>query len=205
MSLMYGQRAKKVKNLTFQNRDVAGETDVEKLCLEVDALRQTLVERTRECEKLKDNDASVAEENETLRQKMNVLERINRMEIEQLETQLNEVIFGLQKELAETRLEFYRLQTILDDYRTEINRLKLKLLAGEDEKDKMAKMIQEMESEMFLKEEELLAVRDEIQKLKDSRQKAQDEIEGLHEKLENALQTNQASKVKFGVENDDLN
>ena len=45
MSLMYGQRAKKVKNITCQNQDLTGDSDLEKLNYEVKELRKRLMDR----------------------------------------------------------------------------------------------------------------------------------------------------------------
>jgi hypothetical protein len=45
MSLTYGQRAKKVRNVTCLNRDLTGDSDLEKLNHEVQELRKRLLER----------------------------------------------------------------------------------------------------------------------------------------------------------------
>ena len=67
MSLMYGQRAKKIKNITSINKDTDNESELEILHQEVVTLRQRLLMRTKEFEQIEAADASKTEENEHLK------------------------------------------------------------------------------------------------------------------------------------------
>lgn len=187
MSLMYGQRAKKIKNLTSQNKDVTNEEDLEKMYLELSQVREKLVERTREFQILKSREMHITEENNLLKQKMDVLSKINQMEIEKMENQLNDIILSQQGHLTETKLAYFQLQTEIDSYRMETNRLKIQLLSSEDEKESLSQSIQKMENEIFELQEEIVTHKEEIETLKKGREVLLKKLEETNVQTETQL------------------
>ncbi len=88
-----------------------GESDLEKLHLEIEELRRRLLDRTKEFERIREQGASTSEENKQLKQKLLLLSQLNQDEIKNLETQMNDVIHSQHSSLAEMRYSDFFLLT----------------------------------------------------------------------------------------------
>lgn len=139
MSLMYGQRAKKIKNITSINKDISGDSDLQQLYTEIEELRQRLIIRTKEFEMIKQQGATTVEENKQLKAKLELLSAINRKEISELESQMKEVIHSHNSELVEMTYKYASLQAGLEEYQKQIRDLKIELVHKEDEKEDLLK------------------------------------------------------------------
>eukprot|EP01119_Soliformovum_irregulare_P012481 TRINITY_DN3244_c4_g1_i2.p1 TRINITY_DN3244_c4_g1~~TRINITY_DN3244_c4_g1_i2.p1 ORF type:complete len:836 (-),score=234.38 TRINITY_DN3244_c4_g1_i2:7-2487(-) len=148
MSLMYGQRAKKIKNITFLNKDLENSSDIESLQQQLLLLRNSLISRTKEFEAIKRNDACKTEENQQLKEQLAVLSQITEAEIARLEMQLNDVIHGRNGELAQVSAQCSQLQRSMEAYRQEKRELQIKLHISQDEAQELKEKKEFAETEL---------------------------------------------------------
>jgi hypothetical protein len=179
MSLSYGQRAKKIRNMTSLNRDTNEESDVHKLYLEIEELRRRLVERTKQFEKLKQVDYLNEAENLKLRKQLDMIEKLNSEDITHLEHQMEDVIHSHTTKFMDMKFSYAQLREDVEAHKKRINELQLDLFREEDEKEKLAAHVKEYEQKMEFLESENQIYRDNNDRLSGELQKIQSEFKKI--------------------------
>lgn len=115
MTLMYATRAKRIRNFTAVNRDTNGGSGIHQVAEEIDALRQRLLQRTEEFDRLRDLHSSDAQENQVLRQRLTEIGADNETEKKEMETKVAQIIHNQAGAMAVQRRQVMDLQTRLTE------------------------------------------------------------------------------------------
>lgn len=192
---MYGQRAKKIKNIISLNRDVQGTSDLQQLYSEIDELKKRLMDRTKEFEMIKAVGVNTLEQNKLLKEKLDVLNKVNEEEIQNLEAQLEDVVHHQKTELYQVKLECMNLQSNLDVERKQQLELKLKLLREKDEREDLQGALHNSKEELAKVKEELTASNQEKAELEEQVKALTDKEKSLSSQLA-SLQNKYQEKEK---------
>jgi hypothetical protein len=115
ISLMYAARAKKVRNRSLVNRNVLGDTGIHNVSSEIERLKHSLEERTLEFDRLRQAQQQDAQENSSLKGRLQEMKYANDNEKRLLDQQVSQVIHSQAGQLASQREKISSLQTALQD------------------------------------------------------------------------------------------
>jgi chromosome segregation ATPase len=115
MTLMYASRAKRIRNFTAVNRATQGDSGIHQVSTEIQTLKQRLVQRTEEFDRLRDLHSNDAHENQMLRQRLEELGRANENEKKAMEIKVAHVIHNQAGQMALQQRQVTNLQVRLQD------------------------------------------------------------------------------------------
>jgi len=115
ISLMYASRAKKVRNHSSINRNATGDTGINAVSSEIERLKKSLEERSVEFERLRMAQLQDAQENSSLKVRLQELKITNENEKAMLEKQVSHVIHSQAGHIASQREKISTLQNALQD------------------------------------------------------------------------------------------
>lgn len=110
VSLMYASRAKKVKNRSSVNRNVMGDTGIEKVNTEIELLRNRLDERSLEYDRLRNMHLQDMQEKRELKSRLSQLSTMNEAEREELEAKMGTIIHSQAGQISTQRQKISVLQ-----------------------------------------------------------------------------------------------
>lgn len=104
-----------MRNRSLVNRNVIGDTGIHAVTKEIERLKHRLDERSDEFEHLRHTQLKDADENNSLRARLQHLKDTNESEKKQLETQMSHIIHSQAGQLASQRQRSQSLQQSLQE------------------------------------------------------------------------------------------
>eukprot|EP01040_Poterioochromonas_malhamensis_P019835 gene19835-23536_t len=182
ISLMYASRAKKVRNRTSINRNVIGDSMIHTVNTEIERLKKSLEDRSREFDRLRLVHMKDSKENMALKSRLEEMKAANESEKKMLEQQVSQLIVSQAGHLASQKEKIAQLQTALQDELT----MSQNRIAEQEQEIKWLKKA--------LDESNQFASQDQIQQLQHAIDVWQDQAKTAHHELTVVL--GQAEELK---------